>query len=88
MRSVITHWLPIVTFCPENSLPDFVFVELHTTKFIELYSARKKIRKAIAGKKMYMEDLATVVAEEFPQAEQVVVRLMFNKHRVEVYNAS
>lgn len=81
MRTIITTWLPILTFCPENNLPDFIYVEVEFTTFVELYAMRKKIRDLVFGKTMYMEDIATLVMQEV-KADKVTVRLMFNKHKV------
>lgn len=83
MRTVITHWLPIVTFCPVNNLPDLIFVEMTFSNFVELYAARKKLVKLVTLKTMYMEDIAKLVMKELGP-DKVVVRLMFNKHRVEL----
>ena len=81
----ITHWLPILTFCPVNKLPDFIFVEVtFVDTFAELYGVRSKIRKLVSKKLMFMEDIAKMVFDEFPEANTVKVRLMFNKHIVEI----
>lgn len=86
-HSQFRHWLPIVTFCPVNSLPDLIYVtvELSNDKIVDLYKVRKTIRKAVSFKKMYMEDVAARILEEFPEAI-VTVRLAFNRHVVQVYN--
>ena len=82
--SLITHWLPIATFCPVNNLPDLIFVEMTVqNEFVELYSARRIIRKILSGKTIFMEEVAELVLNAFPQAKSVKVRLMFNKHVVE-----
>lgn len=78
----VTHWLPILTYCPENNFPDFVYVKVRFTQFIELYAVRKKIRQLISGKTLYMETIANIIADEFPNARTVTVRLAFNKHVV------
>ncbi|QDP52302.1 MAG: hypothetical protein Unbinned4162contig1001_2 [Prokaryotic dsDNA virus sp.] len=83
MRSVITHWIPIITFCPVNNLPDPIFIEVHTNDFMELYEVRRKIRKCASFKNMFMEDVAKKVLQEVG-GDKVVVRLWFNKHRVEI----
>ncbi len=81
MKLIITHWLPILTFCPVNKLPDLIYVELEFHRFAELYAVRKKVRKLLQGKTIFMEDAAKLVLEAFP-VERVTVRLMFNKHIV------
>lgn len=78
----IRHWVPIVTFCPVNGLPDFVYVTVEFESFMELYSVRRLIRKTINGKKMFMEDCAGEVLKQFPSAKSVTVTLMFNRHVV------
>lgn len=85
MTTTIRHWLPILTFCPVNDLPDLVYitVEFRDT-FVELYEARKKIRKAVNGKKMFMEDIAKLVADKYPQSCRVQVRLAFDRHVVTI----
>jgi hypothetical protein len=81
----IRHWLPIITFCPVNHLPDFVYVEVvFEDEFVELYQLRKDVRKLLSGRKEYMENLAVAVAEEFPAATEVTIRLLFNRHVVTV----
>lgn len=80
------HWLPIITFCPVNNLPDLIYitVEFQDT-FHELYQLRKDIRKAVMWKKMFMEDVAEIIAIMFPSAYTVEVRLAFNRHVVTVF---
>lgn len=78
----IRHWLPILTFCPENNLPDLIYITVEFNKFAELYAVRKKVRKLISKKKMYMEDIAKAVSDEFNTATCVTVRLVFNRHVV------
>lgn len=77
----ITTWLPIITFCPLSIFPDFIFVELtFENEFSELYATRKRIRKAIQFKRAFMEDLLKELEKEFPNAKEISIRLMFNKH--------
>lgn len=84
MAVTIRHWLPILTFCPVNNLPDLIYVSLTFTgdKFVELYEARKKIRKLVSGRCIFMEGVAGVIAHNFPDAAEVTVRLAFNRHVV------
>lgn len=83
MITKIRHWLPIMTFCPVNHLPDFVYVTVtHKGQFVELYGARRKINRAIRFKKTYMEQLCEIVAKEFPQAAEIKVTLLFARHTV------
>lgn len=89
IRSVThRHWLPIVTFCPVNNLPDLIYVsvEFQNAPLAELYQLRKRIRKVVAWKKMYMEDVAEALAREFSHAHSVTVSLAFNRHVVKIYN--
>lgn len=79
----ITHWLPILTFCPVNGLPDFIFITLTFKGFIELYSVRRAVRKLVSMRTMFMEDIAELVHNKYPEAD-VQVRLWFNKHCVEL----
>ena len=81
-RLTVRHWLPIVTICPVNNLPDLIYVSVEFSTFVELYKARKMIRKCASWKRMYMEDIAEAISELFPQAESVTVRLAFNRHVV------
>lgn len=84
---VIRHWFPIMTFCPVNHLPDFVYasVEFDGDEVNELYAVRKKMRKLLSGRKAFMETLAEDLANAFPNATHVTVRLMFDRHEVHVY---
>lgn len=83
LKTTITHWLPIVTFCPVNKLPDLIFVEVtFYNDFHELYNVRKKLRNLISGKTIFMEDIPALVLQEYPDAKIVKVRLAFNKHVV------
>ena len=77
------HWLPILTFCPVNGLPDLIYItlEFDDSKLRDLYKVRKQVRKLVSMKKMYMEDVARRVSDEFPEAI-VTVRLAFNRHVV------
>lgn len=92
-NTVFTTWLPILTICPVNNLPDLVYVEVeHATDdpkdFKELYSVRREIRKAAlkGGRKKFMEKVAEDVLAAFPWARKVTVRLCFNKHVVTLDN--
>lgn len=78
----IRHWLPIVTRCPVNSWPDVIFVTVEFDTFVELYAVRKKLRKVLAWKKIFMEDAAQLVLDAFPDSTAVVVTLAFNRHIV------
>lgn len=80
------HWLPILTFCPVNGLPDLIYVtlEFEDAKLRDLYQVRKQVRKLVSMKKMYMEDIAQRILEEFPEAI-VTVRLALDRHVVTVF---
>ena len=82
---LISHWLPIVTFCPVNKLPDFLYITLgFENEFVELYEVRKRMRKLISGKLMFMEDVVLALASEFKNASYIKVALMTNRHIVEL----
>lgn len=87
VRSTCTHWLPILTFCPVNNLPDLIYVEIESRVSVDLYEVRRRVRKLLSRKKMYMEECAQLIYSEFlddmPDCK-VTVRLMFNKHKVTV----
>lgn len=79
------HWLPIITFCPVNNLPDLIYVTVvFQDKFVELYKLRKDIRRAVSMRKMFMEDIAELISGMYPSAVKVEVRLAFNRHVVTV----
>lgn len=80
--TTIRHWLPLITFCPVNGLPDVIYVSIEFDDFIELYAVRKQIRKTVMWKKMFMEDIAKMLVEQFPDALSVQVRLAFDRHVV------
>lgn len=90
----VRHWLPILTICPVNNLPDLIYV---TVDFIhdaydvdpevefplyELYGVRKQIRQLASGKKMFMEDIAALLYKEIKGASSVTVTLLFGRHAV------
>lgn len=80
------HWLPIITFCPVNNLPDLIYVTVvFQNKFVELYKLRKNIRRAVSMRKMFMEDIADLISDMYPSAIKVEVRLAFNRHVVTVF---
>jgi hypothetical protein len=88
-RVSIRHWLPLVTFCPVNHLPDLLYVTVDfddnpvvDPQFNELYTVRKKVRKLVSWKKMFMEDIAEKVYNMFPECSAVTVSLLFNRHVV------
>ncbi len=79
----ISHWLPMVTICPVNKLPDLLYVSVTVeNKFVELYAARKRMRKVVNFKYGFMEDLAANLWCEFPEASQVTVSLLCGRHKV------
>lgn len=82
-RVEITHWLPIITRCPLARLPDVIYatviVEDH---FVELFAARKRIRRTLTGKRKFMELLAQDLLEEFPESSEVRISLLFGRHKV------
>lgn len=85
----VRHWLPIITFCPVNSLPDFIYVSItfEGNTFVELYGIRRKIRKSIQWKKIFMEDAAAILLSEIHGSSTVEVALMFGRHIVRLKNS-
>lgn len=82
---VIKHWLPIITFCPVNNLPDPLYVSIQfDDQFVELYAVRARIRELLSLKCMYMEEAAKAIAEEYPNATRITVQLWFNRHTVQL----
>ncbi len=82
----IRHWLPILTFCPVNKLPDLIYVSVtFEDEFVELYGVRKVIRAMVSGKRLFMEAIALKVLDAFPSASHVTVALAFNRHFIEMY---
>lgn len=82
----ISHWLPIITRCPLSIIPDFVYVTVwFKDGFHELYAVRKRIKKRIAWKRAFMEDLATELTKEFKDAWKIRVALMGKRHIVDIY---
>lgn len=88
----VRHWLPIITFCPVNHLPDLIYVEvaftdstLEGTPVHELYGIRKRIRKVASFKKKFMEDIAMDLFKEFPNCASVTVTLAFGRHKVTLF---
>lgn len=79
----IRHWLPLITFCPVNKLPDLLYITVEPIegKFIELYSVRKKLRD-YSFRTIFMEDLSKAIMKDFPDADAVTVRLLFSRHVV------
>lgn len=91
-RTQIRHWLPIITFCPVNHLPDLIYVEvefndetLDAMPVHELYGIRKRIRKVASFKKKFMEDIAADLFKEFQTCTSVTVTLAFGRHVVTHY---
>lgn len=82
---LISHWLPIITFCPVNKMPDFIYITVgFKNDFVELYEARKLIRKLVSGKLMFMEDVAEVISKNFKDAHYIKVSLLTGRHIVEL----
>lgn len=85
---VIRHWLPIVTFCPVNKLPDLLYVslEFRGDALVELYQVRRTVRKLASWKLAFMEDIARMIQQAYPEAYRVQVRLAFSRHVVSLTN--
>lgn len=85
MLVTVRHWLPILTFCPVNNLPDLVYVSVSfNNEFKELYEVRQKVREIIGFRKEFMETLAIDIMEEFPTATKVELRLLFDRHHITI----
>jgi hypothetical protein len=93
VKVIIRHWLPIITYCPVNSLPDFIYVSVHVNldsagQMLELYAVRRTVRRLVRGSKAFMEDIALHVQDhllsEMGVRASVEVRLAFNRHVVYV----
>lgn len=81
----ITTWFPLLTICPYNKLPDFIYVTVEFKSFTELYQVRKQIRNNIKNKRCrFMENIASDMMSEFPNCQSVEVKLLFNKHVVKL----
>lgn len=89
----ISHWLPIVTFCPVNGGMDWLYITLtyslktgqeQVKYFPELYQIRRDLRKVVQGREMFMEDVAELVLDCFAAASAVEVALMFGRHVVKL----
>lgn len=80
----ISHWLPVVTFCPVNNLPDLIHVYVtHPAKdFHELYAVRREIKRLFNLRRMFMEDVAKEALQHFDFATKVEVVLMTGRHRI------
>ena len=89
LRVSISHWLPVVTFCPVNKLPDLLYVTVtfEGGDFKELYGVRKRIRKVAAWKLRFMESIAMDLRDEFPDAVEVRVELVTGRHVVVIKGA-
>lgn len=85
METEISHWFPIITRCPLSVWPDFIKITLLTTQFIELYEARRRMRQLVSGKRMFMEDIAKMVLQQFPEADACTVKLWMGPHSTTVY---
>lgn len=79
----VRHWLPIVTFCPVNKLPDLIYISVtFENQFQELYAVRRKVRELSAWKLRFMEDIANDVFTAFPTCSEVRLELMLGRHVV------
>lgn len=84
LRLTVSHWLPIITFCPVNGFPDVIYVYVTFNNFVELYAVRKKIRELVSFKKMFMEEVAQTLLREIDGAFSVEVRLLTGRHVVKI----
>ena len=84
LRLTVSHWLPIITFCPVNGFPDVIYVYVTFDSFTELYAVRKKIRKLVSFKKMFMEEVAQTLLRKIDGASSVEVRLLTGRHVVAI----
>lgn len=70
MRLTISHWLPLVTRCPVNGLPDLCYIYVTIEGFAELYEARKHLFSGFFMNKLFMEDM---LKEVWTRAKQLEV---------------
>ena len=59
-------WLPIVTRCPVNGLPDVLWAEVSTSSMIDLYVVRERCFGGLFMRKIFMEDVANEVLKRAP----------------------
>jgi NADPH-dependent 7-cyano-7-deazaguanine reductase QueF len=79
------HWVPLVTICPVNHLPDFGFITIQSKKMIEIYALRHIIH-SFAFRTMYMEDIVIGIRDELCKKYKlesfqftITYSLLFNK---------
>lgn len=84
LRLTVSHWLPLVTFCPVNGLPDVIYVYVTFETFEELYAVRKQLRKLVSFKKMFMEEVAETLLSKIKGAVEVEVKLLTGRHVVKL----
>lgn len=84
LRLTVSHWLPLVTFCPVNGLPDVIYVYVTFETFEELYAVRKQLRKLVSFKKMFMEEVAETLLNKIEGAVEVEVKLLTGRHVVKL----
>ena len=82
----ISHWLPIVTFCPVNKLPDVIYITVYLDSFAELYEVRRRIRRFAMWKIVFMEELAEGLFCELYDLDvnSVEVKLFTGRHIVRI----
>lgn len=90
LTSIFRHWLPILTFCPVNGLPDLIYITIFMSSkdkdgnVVDLYKVRKRVRAQFSGRRMFMEEVAEEVQRLYPDANQIEVHLAFNRHIVTI----
>lgn len=84
LRVSISHWFPIISFCPINKLPDLLYatITFEGSEFKELYEVRNRIKKIASWKLKFMEDIAIDLHNEFPDAIEVKLKLITGRHTI------
>lgn len=93
--SAFRHWFPILTICPVNGMPDFIYVSIEweaptETAFLDLYLVRKLVRRTLSMRRISMEAASRLVLVAFYQQfrsvpSAITVSLMFNRHVTYLY---
>lgn len=89
LSTSIRHWLPIVTRCPVNGLPDVLWARVDIDGFEELYALRRALFSGFFMRKMFMEDVAQEIWARAAvlcggRVRMVRVDLGFQRHVVTV----
>lgn len=63
MRIVISHYLPVVTRCPVNRLPDVLYLEAEFDGQAEVYEVRRLLTRGFFLRLMWMEQVVETAAQ-------------------------